>query len=136
MQYFCRHGRRYQQKHLNNCLLSAQERHNKKAKSKILVTNQKEKDQSYCCQLNYSMSKARGHSVRVVQTSGFDRLVMEYDNQRSAQEAISKGIHDNIVYFAEQAPICQGRLRGEFGYMATTPAAKQVLDGTYEYPTQ
>ena len=54
----------------------------------------------------------------------------EYDTQRLAQEATWKGIHDKRFYLAEQAPICKGQLRGEFGCMATTPAAKQVLDGT------
>ena len=82
------------------------------------------------------MSKARGNSVRVVQTSTFEGLVMEYENQKSVQEVIWKGIHDKRFYLAEQAPICQGRLHGKFGYMSTTPAAKQVPDVTYEYPTQ
>jgi hypothetical protein len=33
---------------------------------------------------------------------------------------------------AEEAPICQGRLRGEFGYNAATPDGDAVLDGSYE----
>ena len=63
--------------------------------------------------------------------------VMEHDNQRSVENAnaIWNGIHDKQFYLAEQAPICQGGLRGEFNYLTKTPAAKEVLDGTYEYPT-
>ena len=42
-------------------------------------------------------------------------------------------IHDERFYVAEQAPMCQDRLRGEFWYQADTPAARQLLDGTYNY---
>ena len=35
---------------------------------------------------------------------------------------------------AEQAPICQGRRRGEFGYLADTLASAAVLAGTYDFP--
>ena len=34
----------------------------------------------------------------------------------------------------EEAPICQGALRGQFGYSATSPSARSVLDGTYDFP--
>eukprot|EP00956_Cyclotella_meneghiniana_P025380 scaffold52785_cov48-Cyclotella_meneghiniana.AAC.9 len=44
-------------------------------------------------------------------------------------------IHGKRFYLdlAEQAPICKGRLRGDFGYMANTSAAKEVLADTYDY---
>lgn len=41
-------------------------------------------------------------------------------------------IHGKRFYLAEQAPICQGHLRGEFGYMANTKAAEEVLAGSYQ----
>ena len=34
---------------------------------------------------------------------------------------------------AEEAPICQGKLRGEFGYNTTSIAARQVLSGSYQF---
>lgn len=34
-------------------------------------------------------------------------------------------------HLAEEAPICQGQLSGQFGYNAYTPAGKQVLDRIY-----
>ena len=43
-------------------------------------------------------------------------------------------IHNKRFYLAEEAPICQGELRGEFGYQAFSPTAKAILAGTYEYP--
>ena len=42
-------------------------------------------------------------------------------------------IHNSCFNLAEQAPICQGTLRGEFGYLANTNAGQAILDGTYEY---
>ena len=73
--YFCRHGHRYWQKYLNNHLVSAQERHNEEAKPRILAIMQREKYCLYWRRLNYSMPKAKGRSIRVVQTSTFDELV-------------------------------------------------------------
>ncbi len=35
---------------------------------------------------------------------------------------------------AEDVPICQGALQGQFGYMATSPTAQLVLDGSYNFP--
>ena len=43
--------------------------------------------------------------------------------------------HDKRFITAEQAPVCQGRLRGEFGYQAVSESAKEVLAGTYKYAT-
>jgi hypothetical protein len=34
---------------------------------------------------------------------------------------------------AEDLPICQGALWGQFGYMATSPTAQLVLDGSYNF---
>ena len=34
---------------------------------------------------------------------------------------------------AEEAPICHGSLRQEFGYNATSQAAKEVLEGRYQF---
>ena len=80
------------------------------------------------------MAKPKGRSVRIVQNPQEDGGVTEYDTQRTVENGIWDGIHSKRFYLAEQAPICQGRLRGEFGYNASTPAARQVLEGTYEYP--
>ena len=52
---------------------------------------------------------------------------------KKVEEAIWSKIHDERFYAAEKSPICQDRLRGEFGYQADTPAARRVLNGTYNY---
>ena len=43
-------------------------------------------------------------------------------------------MHEKRFYLAKEAPICQGELRGESGYSAVSPAARAVLNGSYEYP--
>ena len=45
-------------------------------------------------------------------------------------------IHKKRFHLSEQASICQGQLRGGFGYLANTPATIQVLSGTYNYPPE
>lgn len=61
--------------------------------------------------------------------------VVEYDTKDSVEKAILENIHGEgkRFYQAEEAPICKGRLRGQFGYNADTVAARAVLDGTFEF---
>jgi hypothetical protein len=49
------------------------------------------------------------------------------------QETIFNEVHRKQYYLAEEAPICQGAFRGQFGYTATSPTARSVLDGTYDF---
>ena len=42
-------------------------------------------------------------------------------------------MHDERFCLAEEAPICNGKLKGEFGYLARTDVVKKVLNGTYSY---
>ena len=60
--------------------------------------------------------------------------IREHDGQSQVEEAIFSNIQDKRFYTAEHAPICNGRLRGEFGYLANTVAGDKVLDGSYVYP--
>jgi hypothetical protein len=41
-------------------------------------------------------------------------------------------IHLDRYHLTEEAPICQGILRGEFGYDALTSAREKVLQGEYQ----
>ena len=56
-----------------------------------------------------------------------------FETEAEVHQAICGEIHNNRLYTAEQAPICQGRLRGEYGYTAVSPAVERVLNGTYDY---
>ena len=79
------------------------------------------------------MCKSYGRSDRVVLEKTDDGKIVEYEGQKTVEEAICSKIHDDQFYVAEHATICQDRLRGEFRYQADTPAARRVLDGTFNY---
>ncbi len=50
-------------------------------------------------------------------------ILAEYTTAESIQEAIFTHIHRKRFFLAENAPICSGRLRGQFGYNAVTKMA-------------
>ncbi len=60
--------------------------------------------------------------------------VLDFDTEEDVQDAIFNEVHQKRYNLAEEAPICQGTLRGQFGYTATSPTAQSVLDGTYNFP--
>ncbi len=49
-------------------------------------------------------------------------------------ETIFNEVHCKRNNLAEDAPICKGALRCQFGYTATSPTAQSVLDGLYAFP--
>jgi hypothetical protein len=59
---------------------------------------------------------------------------MDFDTKEAVQGAIFNEVHRKRYNLAEEAPICQGTLRGQFGYTATSPTARTVLDGRYNFP--
>ncbi len=58
----------------------------------------------------------------------------EFTTQDTMQEAIWSNIHYKQFYLAEEAPICRGQLRQDFGYNAGTCTAADILEGRYRYP--
>ena len=72
------------------------------------------------------MGKSRGGSVRSVQIEQDWGEIDEATTQQTVNGAIWDEIHRKWFYLAEQAPICQGSLRGDFGYTAFSPTAKKV----------
>ncbi len=60
--------------------------------------------------------------------------VIDYETEEGVQEAIFNEVHQKRYNLAEEAPIYQGELRGQFGYISTSPTTKTVLDGTYNFP--
>ncbi len=60
--------------------------------------------------------------------------VIDYDTEETVQQAIFNEVHCKRYNLEEEAPICQGGLRGQFRYTSTLPTAKTVLDGTYNFP--
>jgi hypothetical protein len=51
------------------------------------------------------------------------------------ENTIFSEIHDKCYTQAGEAPICNGNLFQDFGYLANTPASRAILDGTYKTPT-
>ncbi len=60
--------------------------------------------------------------------------VIDHKTEERVQEAIFNEVHRKWYNLAEEASICQCGLRGQFGYISTSPTAKVVLDGTYDFP--
>jgi hypothetical protein len=81
------------------------------------------------------MGKARSGLVRKVLIEDEDSgTLTEHATQESVQQAIFDNIHRKWFYLAEAVLVCNGRLRGLFGYNATTITAKRILEGNYPYP--
>ena len=59
---------------------------------------------------------------------------MKQTTQDSVEQTIFNKIHEKRFTLAGEAPICNGKLFTQFGYTATTPASKAVLDRTYSTP--
>ncbi len=59
--------------------------------------------------------------------------VLEFDTEEAVQEAIFNKVHRKHYNLVEEALICQGALRGQFGYTATSPTARSALDRTYKF---
>jgi hypothetical protein len=76
----------------------------------------------------------RGRSVCAIQVQDGAGGVIDYDTEETVQQAIFNEVHCKWYNLAEEAPICQGGLRGQFGYTSTLPTLKTVLDGTYDFP--
>jgi hypothetical protein len=72
--------------------------------------------------------------VRAVQVEDGAGGVPDVNTKEAVQEAIFNEVHRKRYNLAEEAPICQGALHGQFGYSATSPTARSVLDGTYKFP--
>ena len=131
--YFREHGQKYRNRHLKVRLEISQDKGDEQTEKRILAILQGEKERAHWRRLNYGMRKSYGRSARVVLEKTEDGKIVEYEGQKKVKEDIWSKIHDERFYAAEKAPICQDRLRGEFVYQADTPAARQVLDGTYDY---
>jgi uncharacterized protein (UPF0332 family) len=103
----------------------------------ILTIIKREQDRDCWRRLNYTCGKTKGGSPTSVQVSaGGDDQYTEYTTQESVHEAIWSNIHYKQFYLAEEAPICQGQLRQDFGYNSATLTAASILDGSYIYPEE
>jgi hypothetical protein len=90
-----------------------------------------ERDRAFWRRLNWALGQRRGGGVSSVQVEEEEGQMNEYHTQSEVQSVIWSKIHQERYHLAEEAPICQGALRGDFGYNANTPSGDAVLNGTY-----
>jgi hypothetical protein len=84
--------------------------------------------------MRFATGKNQSRSVTSVQVQDENGRVTEKTNQEEVESAIFQAIHEDRYHQAEESPICQDQLREDFGYLANTPSAKEVLEGTYNCP--
>ncbi len=60
--------------------------------------------------------------------------VIDCETEEGVQEAIVNEVHQKRHTLVKGAPICQGKLRGQFSNISTSPTTKTVLDETYNFP--
>ena len=131
--YFKVHGQRYRTQHLHRRLEAARDKCDSAAEQRILQILSRERNRSFWSRLNWALGKKRSSSVGAVQVPNDQGGVSEFNTQGEVQDAIWREVHQTRYHMAEEAPICQGKLRGEFGYNADTLAARQVLAGQYVF---
>jgi hypothetical protein len=59
---------------------------------------------------------------------------MEQKTQDAVKHSIFSEVHDKQYTLAGEAPICNGTLFQDFGYLANRPALRAVLAGMYVPP--
>ncbi len=60
--------------------------------------------------------------------------ITEHTTHKPVKQKIFSEIHNKRYTMAGEAPICNGKLFDELGYIARTEATQAVLDGTYVAP--
>jgi hypothetical protein len=135
-EYFRQNGRYYRRKHLYRRLNDAQELEDEEAALQILTIIQREKERSFWRRINYALGKPRGGACFKVQVKREDGDVDEYTEKEALHRAIWDNIHRKQFILAEDAPLCSGPLRGQFGYCAVSLTAQLILSGTYNYPNE
>ena len=118
--HFRKHGKAYRRKHLNNCLETARDKEDDEAEKQILAIITREKEKCKWNRIKYVLGKQRAGACFKVQIELEDDTMKEVSSQEEVQQAIWENIHMKQFYLAEEAPICNGELRGMFGYNATT----------------
>ncbi len=113
----------------------AQERNDEEAFKKIGDIITREKQRSFRRWLNFVTDKKQTRSAMSVQVKVQPGILSELSTKDTVKDAIFREVHNKRYTQAKEAPICSGKLFGDFGYVANTPASKAVLDETYQPPT-
>ncbi len=133
--FYQKHRNQFRRKHLEHQKTIAQEQDNEEAFKKICAIIQREHQQNFWRKLNYVTGKKQMQSATTIQVEGKSSAIMERNTQDTIKQSIFREVHEKQYTLAGEAPICNGALFQDFGYTASTPALKAVLDGTYVPPT-
>jgi hypothetical protein len=132
--FFQEHGKQFRRKHLKNRNQIAQEQEDEETFNKISAIIQWEYQQDFWHKLNYVTGKKKTRSATAIQVKGQGGVIMERTTQDTIKQSIFNKVHEKQYTLAEEAPNCNGTLFQDFGYTASTPASRAVLDGTYVAP--
>ena len=130
-QYFTKHGHRHQRTHLKDRLQHAINKADENAEYRILHIIKWEPEKSFWRNLNWALGQKQGSSISSVQIEEDNSQITECSTQPKVQLIMCSKIQQERYHLTEEAPICQGRLCGDFGYNAAIPAGTAVLNGTY-----
>ena len=131
--HFRKYGAWCQKKHLLKQAKIAREDGWEEAAQKILAIIQRKRDKSFWRRINYTCGKVKRGSPTSIQVprTRQDDQTDKYTTQSTVHEAIWANIHYKHLYLAEEAPICQGQLRLDFGYNTVTCITVNILEGRY-----
>ncbi len=133
--FYQEHGKQFHRKHLEHQKTIAQEKDDEEVFNKICAIIQREHQRDFWRKLNYVTGKNRTRSATTIQVEGKNGAIMERNMQDTVKQSIFREVHEKQYTLAGEAPICNGALFQDFGYTASTPTSKAVLDGTYIAPT-
>ncbi len=128
--FYQEHGRQFRRKNFENRKKISQEQEDEEAFNKISAIIQHEQQRDFWHKLNYVTRKKRTRSAMTIQVEERGRAIMERNTQNTVKQLIFSEVHKKQYTLAGEAPICNGTLFQEFGYTASTPASRAVLDGT------
>ncbi len=134
--HFREHGHQFRKQHLIQRAAVARRAGKQDVAQQILQIIEREKQKAFWGNLRRACGKKKGGSPTSVQVEGPMDTIMEYNTQEDMQKAIWDNIHNKRFYLAEDAPICKGQLRKDFGYNGISTTAQAVLDGNYQFPDE
>ncbi len=132
--FYHKHGKRYRWRHLEKRKQAVLEEENEEAFNKICAIIRCKQQQDFWRKLNYFTGKKQMQSATMIQVEDKGGAIMERTTKDTVENTIFSKIHKKRYMMAGEAPICNGDLFDHFGYMANTPASRDVLDGKYVAP--
>jgi hypothetical protein len=120
--------------HLSNCHAAAKARGDRKAMMRIREIKRNERSQRRWGGLNWATKSRRGGAPTAIKVKTADGDVV-YDTRQEVEEQAARCLTDRFK-LARDAPISQGKLFDDIGYLGDTTATRAILEGTYEFPPE